>query len=319
MRCWPPTIASCSTIRATPGSGRSPPSTTPASSTSWAERGATTNRRIRAPTTSSPTCSRCPGLLDGIGNFPEHSTIDSELGRWCFETTTPITEGTYGAARGAVDIAVTAADLVLGGERVVYGLCRPPGHHAPQGLYGGYCFFNNAAIAANHAASTTGSRVTVLDVDYHHGNGTQQIFYRRGDVQYVSLHGDPERAYPYVTGFADETGAGAGAGATLNLPMPVGADDDVFASALATACDAISSFRSDLLVVSLGVDTFHNDPISDLAVTAGGFDRQGDAVAQLGMPTVVVQEGGYDVAALGDNVRRFLTGLGSRTTNHAVV
>ncbi len=251
-----------------------------------------------------------PGLLDGIGDLPRAMPIDLELGRWCFETTTPITEGTYDAARGGVDIAVTATDLVLAGAPAAYGLCRPPGHHAPHGLYGGYCFFNNAAIAAHHAAATTGSRVTVLDVDYHHGNGTQQIFYRRDDVQYVSLHGDPARAYPYVTGFADERGAGPGAGATLNLPMPVGADDDLFGSALATACEAIATFGSELVVVSLGVDTFHADPMCDLAVTADGFERQGAMVAELGLPTVVVQEGGYDVGAIGDNVRRWLLGLG---------
>ncbi len=258
-----------------------------------------------------PDVFQMGGLLDGIGGFREPATIDIELGRWCFETTTPITAGTYEAARSAVDVAVTAADLVLGGAPFAYGLCRPPGHHAPRGMYGGYCFFNNAAIAAHHAATSTGSKVAVLDVDYHHGNGTQQVFYGRDDVQYVSLHGDPARAYPYVTGFADETGAGRGAGATLNLPLPAGADDDRYLAGLSTACDAIAAFTPELIVVSLGVDTFYNDPISDLAVTAEGFERQGALVAELGLPTVVVQEGGYDVDALGDNVRRWLRGLGA--------
>jgi acetoin utilization deacetylase AcuC-like enzyme len=259
-----------------------------------------------------PDVIAMPGLLDGIGSFRTGSVVDQELGRWCFETTTPITEGTFDAARSAVDIALCATAEVLGGERAAYGLCRPPGHHAPTSLYGGYCFFNNAAIAAHHVASTTGTKVTVLDVDYHHGNGTQQIFYRRDDVQYVSLHGDPARAYPYVCGFADETGAGRGAGATFNLPLPARTDDDGYRSALTTACDAIAAFEPGLLIVSLGVDTFHNDPISDLRVTTDGFREQGELVAQLALPTVVLQEGGYDVAAIGDNVRSFLLGITSR-------
>lgn len=253
-----------------------------------------------------------PGLLDGIGGFRDHPTIDHELGRWCFETTTPITEGTYDAARSAVDVALTASSAVLDGAHAAYGLCRPPGHHAPAGLYGGYCFFNNAAVVAHHVASTTGSRVTVLDVDFHHGNGTQQIFYRRDDVQYVSLHGDPLRSYPYISGFADETGAGRGSGSTLNLPLPAGTDDDAYLASLARAGDAIASFAPSLLVVSLGVDTFRNDPISDLSVTTEGFTRQGELVAQLALPTVVLQEGGYDVDAIGANVRNFLLGVMSR-------
>jgi acetoin utilization deacetylase AcuC-like enzyme len=253
-----------------------------------------------------------PGLLDGVGPFPKRSLVDHELGRWCFETTTPITEGTFDAARSAVDIALTATAAVIGGEPSAYGLCRPPGHHAPTGLYGGYCFFNNAAIAAHRVASTTGSRVTVLDVDYHHGNGTQQIFYRRDDVQYVSLHGDPARAYPYLSGFADETGAGRGAGSNLNIPLPAGTDDEAYLGALARAADAIAAFGPSLLIVSLGVDTFHNDPISDLAITTEGLRAQGELVAQLALPTVVLQEGGYDVDAIGDNVSAFLLGITSR-------
>ena len=256
-----------------------------------------------------PDVFAMPGLLDGIGPFPERSLVDHELGRWCFETTTPITEGTFDAARAAVDIALTSTAAVLAGDATAYGLCRPPGHHAPTGLYGGYCFFNNAAIAAHHVASTTGSRVTVLDVDYHHGNGTQQIFYRRDDVQYVSLHGDPARAYPYFSGFADETGAGRGAGSNLNIPLSAGTDDEAYLGALGRAVDAIAAFGPSLLIVSLGVDTFHNDPISDLGISTEGFRSQGRLVAELDLPTVVVQEGGYDVDAIGDNVRSFLLGF----------
>jgi acetoin utilization deacetylase AcuC-like enzyme len=273
-----------------------------------------TDYQVRHPGTHDvvPDVFALPGLVDGIGPFPERALVDHELGRWCFETTTPLTEGTYDAARSAVDIALTATDAVLAGESVTYGLCRPPGHHAPTGLYGGYCFFNNAAIAAHHVASTTGAKVTVLDVDYHHGNGTQQIFYRRDDVQYVSLHGDPARAYPYVTGFADERGAGRGAGSNFNVPLAAGTDDDEYLAALAGACEAISAFAPGMLIVSLGVDTFHDDPISDLAITSDGFRRQGELVSQLALPTVVLQEGGYDVDALGDNVRQFLLGATTR-------
>ena len=269
--------------------------------------------QVRHPGTHDvvPDVFAMPGLVEGIGAFPERAVVDHELGRWCFETTTPITEGTYGAARSAVDIALSATTAVLDGRRSAYGLCRPPGHHAPTSLYGGYCFFNNAAVAAHHVASTTGTKVSILDVDYHHGNGTQQIFYGRDDVQYVSLHGDPARAYPYITGFADETGAGRGAGANLNIPLAAGTDDDAYLASLEAAVDAIGSFGPGLVIVSLGVDTFHNDPISDLAITGDGFRRQGDAVAQLALPTVILQEGGYDVDAIGDNVRQFLLGVTS--------
>ncbi len=273
-----------------------------------------TDYQVRHPGTHDvvPDVFAMPGLLEGVGPFPQGSLVDHELGQWCFETTTPLTEGTFDAARSAVDIALTATRAVLDGESGVYGLCRPPGHHAPTALYGGYCFFNNAAVAAHHAASTTGSKVTVLDVDYHHGNGTQQIFYRRDDVQFVSLHGDPARAYPYVSGFADEAGAGRGAGANLNVPLAAGTDDEAYLASLGSACEAIDAFGPSIVIVSLGVDTFHNDPISDLAITTEGFRAQGELVSQLALPTAVLQEGGYDVDAIGDNVRAFLLGITSR-------
>ncbi len=252
-----------------------------------------------------------PTLRAGMSAGVEPTAISGRLGWWCFETTTPLTEGTYQAARGAVDTALTTAQFVLDGAPAAYGLCRPPGHHAVSNMYGGYCFFNNAAIAAHHVAATTGSKVTVLDVDYHHGNGTQQIFYERDDVQYVSLHGDPARAYPYSIGFADETGAGRGAGCNINVPLAARTDDDRYLVALEAACSAISAFGPALLVVSLGLDTFITDPICDLSITTAGFERCGALVRQLGLPTVVLQEGGYDVEHLGENVRRWLVGLGA--------
>jgi acetoin utilization deacetylase AcuC-like enzyme len=248
-------------------------------------------------------------LRQGMSDAAEPDKVSAQLGWWCYETTTPITEGTYEAARGAVDVALSTAQRVLGGERAAYGLCRPPGHHAPAGLYGGYCFFNNAAIAAHHIAATTGSRVTVLDVDYHHGNGTQQIFYERDDVQFVSLHGDPARAYPYVVGHADETGTGKGLGLNLNVPLPARTDDDAYVARLTMACDAVRAFDPGVLVVSLGVDTYVDDPICDLSLTTEGMQRCGAVVAALGLPTVVLQEGGYADDALGANVRHWLVGL----------
>ncbi|MEO6122798.1 MAG: histone deacetylase family protein [Ilumatobacteraceae bacterium] len=252
-----------------------------------------------------------PALRAGMSERGAPASINGRLGWYCFETTTPLTEHTYDAARSAVDTALTTTDLVLGGQQSAYGLCRPPGHHATSGMYGGYCFFNNAAIAANHITRTTGTKVTVLDVDYHHGNGTQQIFYARDDVQYVSLHGDPTRAYPYNIGYADETGAGRGLGHNINMPLPIRTDDDDYIVSLRQAMDRIQSFGPSTLIVSLGLDTFISDPISDLAITAEGFERCGAAVAEMGVPTVVLQEGGYDVSALGDNVRRWLIGLGA--------
>ncbi|HEX6785615.1 MAG TPA: histone deacetylase family protein, partial [Acidimicrobiales bacterium] len=222
---------------------------------------------------------------------------------------TPLTETTYEASLGAVDTALTATQLVVDGERAAYGLCRPPGHHANTSNYGGYCFFNTAAIAAHHVASTTGTKVTVLDVDYHHGNGTQEIFYERDDVQYVSLHGDPNRAYPYFAGYEEERGAGRGAGSTLNLPFPPGTDDASYQAGLARAGEAIDAFGPSTLVVSLGVDTFELDPIADFALTTGGFARAGSMVAELGRPTIVLQEGGYHVPTIGENVRTWLAGF----------
>ncbi len=250
-------------------------------------------------------------IREGMSPAKEPTAIGMRLGWWCYEITTPLTQGTYEAARSAVDVALTAADHVLNGERVAYGLCRPPGHHAARALYGGYCFFNNAAVVAQHVATTTGGKVSVLDVDYHHGNGTQQIFYGRPDVQFVSLHGDPQRAYPYLTGFDDEVGAGAGRGATSNFPLPAGIGDEQYLDVLRAACDEILAFGPDMVVVSLGLDTFSEDPIGDLGLTADGFEASGALVKSLGLRTVVLQEGGYAVEELGENARRWLHGIES--------
>ena len=252
-----------------------------------------------------------PALREDMTPAPTPTNVVGALGYWCFEMMTPLVQGTYPAARAAVDVALTATDLVLGGEQSAFGLCRPPGHHAPRAAYGGYCYLNNAAIAAQAVVGQTGSRVTVLDVDYHHGNGTQQIFYGRNDVQYVSLHGDPSRAYPYLIGYADETGTGRGLGHTLNLPLARHTSDDDFIAALRQAVDAIDAFDPGVIVVSHGVDTHERDPIGDFKVTTEAYEVHGTMIAALGRPTVVLQEGGYHVPSLGENVRRWLTGVAS--------
>jgi acetoin utilization deacetylase AcuC-like enzyme len=233
------------------------------------------------------------------------------LGAYCFDTATPIVAGTAAAAHVAVDVALTAARRVVDGEPLAYGLCRPPGHHAARRMLGGYCFFNNAAIVAEwlrrEAAFT---RVAILDVDYHHGNGTQQLFWERGDVLYVSLHADPTRAYPYYSGYAHERGAGGGHGTTLNLPLPAGAGLDAYAEALERGLDAIRAFAADApLVLSLGFDTFERDPIGDLALRTADYPVIGARLRELGMPVVALQEGGYAVDAIGANALGFLRGL----------
>jgi len=233
------------------------------------------------------------------------------LGAYCFDTATPIVAGTAVAARRAVDVALSTAQHVVDGEPLAYGLCRPPGHHAARGMLGGYCFFNNAAIVAEWLRRAAGfGRIAILDVDYHHGNGTQQIFWERGDVLYVSLHADPDRAYPYYSGFAGEHGADEGAGTTLNLPLPAGTGIDPYAASLERGLDAIRAFDPDApLVLSLGFDTFEADPIGDLGLRTADYAVIGDLVRGLGMPVIALQEGGYAIDAIGANAVSFLRGL----------
>ena len=232
------------------------------------------------------------------------------LGAYCFDTGTPIVAGTAAAARAAVDIGLTALDHVLAGAPLAYALCRPPGHHAGRTLIGGYCYFNNAAICAQSLVDRGSRRVAILDVDFHHGNGTQQVFWERGDVLYVSLHGDPAASYPSFSGFALERGEGAGEGATLNFPLPPGTDGAAYGATLREALDAIRAFDPDApLILSLGFDTYHADPICNLALVTGDYAGIGAAVAGLGLGVVALQEGGYAVDALGANAVAFLGGL----------
>ncbi len=232
------------------------------------------------------------------------------LGAYCFDTATPIVAGTAGAAFAAVDIALTASDLVLAGEPLAYGLCRPPGHHAGRNMIGGYCFFNNAAVVAESMVARGAERVAILDVDFHHGNGTQQIFWQRDDVLYVSLHGDPGGIYPLYSGYASERGGAGGIDATLNLPLPPGTDGDGYLAALETGLAAIAAFDPDApLVLSLGFDTYHADPICNLALQTDDYARIGARIAALDRPVIALQEGGYAVDALGANAVAFLGAL----------
>jgi acetoin utilization deacetylase AcuC-like enzyme len=228
-------------------------------------------------------------------------------GWFCFDTATPLVAGSFDAALTAADAALTAADLVAGGAPAAYALCRPPGHHAGPGYYGGFCLLNNAAIAARSLARL--GRVAIVDVDFHHGNGTQDIFWEDPEVLYVSLHGDPAAHYPHFLGAADELGGGPGRGTTRNLPLPDGTGDDAYLEALAGAMALVAGFEPATLVVSAGFDTFAGDPIGAFAVTTEGFARIGAALAGAGRPTVVVQEGGYALEALGANAAALLDGL----------
>jgi acetoin utilization deacetylase AcuC-like enzyme/GNAT superfamily N-acetyltransferase len=233
-------------------------------------------------------------------------------GYYCIDTFTPLNGNAYAAARRAVDCALTAADEILTGSRLAYALVRPPGHHAERRSFGGFCYFNSAAIAANYLSAN--GRVAVLDVDYHHGNGTQDIFYRRADVLTVSIHAHPSVAYPYFSGFAEEKGAGEGEGYNLNLPLPEEVDGERYRQALGQALRRIRRFAPDFLVVALGLDTAKHDPTGSWSLQAPDFEANGRMIGELHLPTLVVQEGGYYTRSLGTNAFRFFLGL-STTAN----
>ncbi len=235
--------------------------------------------------------------------------IDGRLGYFSFAAETSITEGTWKAARASVDVALTAQALIRDGERAAFALCRPPGHHAAADLFGGYCFFNNAAIAAQAFLDQGARRVAILDVDFHHGNGTQSIFYRRDDVFTLSLHGDPDLVFPHFLGFADETGEGPGEGYNLNLVYPPNTGFDAWSQGLETACKRIEAYAPDALVIALGVDTFEEDPISFFKLKSTDYLSIGTRLRQLGLPTLFTMEGGYDVAAIGVNAVNVLEGF----------
>ena len=238
---------------------------------------------------------------------PEH--IDGQLGYYAMDAGVPITAGTWAAVQDAADVALTGVALLRQGENAAFALCRPPGHHAAAAAMGGYCYLNNAAIAVQALRDQGAARVAVLDVDYHHGNGTQSIFYDRADVFFASLHGDPRVEYPFFLGHADERGSGNGLGCNLNLPLPLGTAWPGYGPALDGACRAIAAYAPDVLVVSLGVDTFELDPISKFKLVSDDYLRIGRRVAALQRPTLFVFEGGYAVDAVGVNAVNVLQGF----------
>ena len=244
---------------------------------------------------------------------PDH--IDGKLGYYAFDAGTPIMAGTWQAVATAANVALTGAARLLDDEQIVFSLCRPPGHHAAADCYGGYCFLNNAAIAAQYLLDNAARRVAILDVDYHHGNGTQAIFYERDDVLFASIHADPDQEYPYFLGRADEQGASAGEGFNVNLPLPWDSDASSWFDALDIALEAIAACSPDYLVISLGVDAFVEDPISRFRLTSDDFRTVGERIAALGLPMLFVMEGGYAVAEIGTNVANVLTGA-SRLDNN---
>ena len=235
--------------------------------------------------------------------------IDALIGAHSFDATTPITPDSWAASYGSAQSALAATQAVLEGDAAAFALCRPPGHHAGADYCGGYCHLNTAAIAAQAARDAGVARVAILDIDYHHGNGTQDIFYDRGDVFYASVHADPRTDYPFFWGHADETGDGEGRGATLNLPLPHGTTIGAFRAAQTAALDAIAAFDPGLLVVSFGADTWEGDPISHFALTTPDYAVLAGDIAARGWPTAIVMEGGYAVEALGHNVDSFLRGF----------
>jgi acetoin utilization deacetylase AcuC-like enzyme len=237
--------------------------------------------------------------------------IEAKLASYAFSADTPILPGTWQAAREAVNVALSAAQVIRAGDKSAFALTRPPGHHASSDLFGGFCYLNNIAIAAQWLADA-GLRPAILDVDYHHGNGTQSIFYGRGDVFFCSLHADPRFAYPHFMGFADEHGEGAGIGANLNLPLPANTDWALYEQALARGLAAVEAFGPDVLLVSLGLDTYIHDPIASFRLKPADYLRLGEKIATLGRPTMFVFEGGYAIEALGEITANVLEGFASK-------
>ncbi|MCS6854889.1 MAG: histone deacetylase family protein [Elioraea sp.] len=252
-----------------------------------------------------PNMHPTPEMLAHGARAPEG--VVGRAGWFLADTACAIGPDTWASAVASAGAALAAADAVAGGARAAYALCRPPGHHAYSRRAGGHCYLNNAALAAERLRRAGAARVAVLDLDVHHGNGTQGIFWHRGDVLTVSVHGDPRHFYPWFVGHADERGEGPGEGTNLNLPLPRGADDEAWLAAVADGAAAVRRFGADALVVALGFDAWVGEPLGFLAVSEDGFARAAATVSALGLPSVLVQEGGYAVDALPKLVVRFLS------------
>lgn len=253
------------------------------------------------------TRSLYPSVFPIRNNMRPPKDLDMQVGYYCIDTFTPLNQNAFLAAQRAVDCVMTGAELVLAGERSSYALVRPPGHHAERRAFGGFCYFNSAAIAADYLSDY--GKVVVLDIDFHHGNGTQDIFYQRDDVLTISIHGDPHLSYPYFSGFKDEIGEGAGKGFNLNYPLPDNIDGERYRKTLHKALKAVKRFDPDYLVVSLGLDTARNDPTGTWQLNQQDFFQNGRLIADLGYPTLFVQEGGYNNRNLGSNAREFFHGV----------
>ena len=255
-------------------------------------------------------------LRAGMGPGPTPISDGGALGNFCYDTYGSIGPGTVAAALGSVDAALTAVDLVRGGAGCALGLTRPPGHHVSRDLFGGGCYLNNAGVAAQSLRDNGFAKVAVVDIDFHHGNGTQSLFYDRGDVMYGSVHGDPRRHYPYYLGWPNERGVGDGEGATFNAPLPPQPGANEYRACLAQVLEAIASFAPDALVVSLGVDTLTGDPSGDGELTSADFRPIGADLGSLGIPSVLLLEGGYELEQLGlaftTCVRGFTEGMARR-------
>lgn len=245
--------------------------------------------------------------MRGMDQVPNGS-VHSMLSCYTFDVCVPFVKGTWKAIRSAKDVALTGVELMQQGETAAFSLCRPPGHHASNDLAGGYCYLNNAAISAQEHLNKGAKRVAILDIDYHHGNGTQSIFYNRSDVLFTSLHCRPEDEYPFLMGYATETGEGEGKGYNQNFPMPRGTDYSVWEKALATAISRIRNYDPDVLVVSLGVDSFAGDPVGGFKLQSPDFVDIGKKIRSMNLPTHFIMEGGYAMSALGTNVANVIEG-----------
>ncbi|MCR6651370.1 MAG: histone deacetylase family protein [Cellvibrionaceae bacterium] len=233
----------------------------------------------------------------------------ARMGLFSFDAGTPLTVGTWASSWGGAACAIAAANHILSGGHAAFVLTRPPGHHAGHDFFGGYCFINNAAVAAQALRDGGKEKVAILDVDYHHGNGTQAIFYDRADILFVSIHGDPATEYPFFLGYSDEKGEGAGFGCSINIPLPRGTGFPAWSNALLQALDAITDFNADALVVSLGLDTYAGDPISGFQLNTDDFFSVGEMIATLGLTTIFALEGGYALDAIGQNTANVLEGF----------
>ncbi len=249
-----------------------------------------------------------PDLFPGDGAaLPRRVDVPLQGGIWCTDAVTPIMQKTYEVARASVETALTGAEMLASGaEKYVYALCRPSGHHAGPRVFGGYCYFNNVATAAQYLLAS--GRVAVLDIDYHHGNGTQEFFIEKKAVFTASIHGDPAVEYPYFWGYADETGIGQGEGANRNEPLPLGSGRAEYLAALDRILDAISSFAPDYLVIAAGFDTHEHDPIGGFKLCIEDYSIIAQRLRSVNCPTLICQEGGYNLDVLGECVYAFLSG-----------